>query len=902
MSAFKKTFGLSILALSVAQASHVFAVTPMTGNEVEARVGAMLDNMNTAEKINFTRVDDGRMIPKFDKHNLQGTIAYDSAMGVHVNGGTFGAQYPSPSALAATWSINRAKEFGLAIGYETRAAGGQQMLSPAVNLYRLPYGGRAAEYMSGEDPFLGSVLAPAVVNGIQVQGIQANAKHYVANDQEANRHFVDIHVDERTLRELYLPQFESMVKNSNVSSVMCGYNKVNGDYACENHHLLTEILKGEWGFQGFVMSDFNSVNDAFKGAWAGTDIDMPSGLQFTEAKLMPYLWSGQLTQNVIDDKVRRNLRGLVSYGFDKGLNKPTGLTEPEHGMKASLNVARESIVLLKNGQSESQPILPLDHKAKVAVIGKIAEDIPGSPFGTPYSPPNSYVTELSGIEQLSANSSNVDFIEPLALDPKNSVWYQPSEGQSAISNLGLKAEYFANTALSGKPAVTRIEPGVNWDFTTGQNITRNGITSASGFATTGGAFSARFTGTIKPTIDGEQVFKVRADGAYKLWVNDELIIDEKGEAKSFDLLNALTNSGKTVKLKAGKTYNVKLEYRRLQGNFTTMLGGMAGIQMSWAALAAPEELSKYDAIVMSVGFNHEYEGEASDRGFDLPEYQSDLIRSVSKVNPNTIVVMHGGGGMNMLPWSKKAGAVLHAWYSGQQGGQALAEILYGKVNPSGKLPISLEKKVQDNPAYASYPDPDDYVNNNPDPIGNKALTDITYKEGVFLGYRGYDKTHIKPLYPFGYGLSYTTFAYSDLKLSSNIMTPGATINATFTLTNTGKKAGFEVAQLYVNPLNASIDRPKKELKGFVKVYLKPGQSKKITIPVDGRSLAYFDTKTWNWVADAGKYKIEVGSSSVDLPLSQRLTTLYTQQLTTRDSNPLPLAIQKAVQVEPLDAY
>nr|WP_311138594.1 glycoside hydrolase family 3 N-terminal domain-containing protein [Pseudomonas amygdali] len=292
LSAFKQTLSLSLLTFSVMQANLALAaVTPATGNAVEARVSSILDNMNQSEKINFTRVDDGHMIPSLLKWGIKGTVAYDSSMGVHVNNATFGAQYPSQSALAATWSINRAKEFGLAIAYETRISGGQQMLSPGVNLYRTPYNGRSAEYVSGEDPFLGAVLAPAIVNGIQAQGIQASGKHYLANEQEANRQAVDIKVDERTLRELYLPGFESMVKNANVASIMCGFNKVNGDYACENHHLITEVLKGEWGYQGMVISDFNAIHDAFKGAWAGTDIDMPSGLQFTEAKLLPYLWS-----------------------------------------------------------------------------------------------------------------------------------------------------------------------------------------------------------------------------------------------------------------------------------------------------------------------------------------------------------------------------------------------------------------------------------------------------------------------------------------------------------------------------------------------------------------------------------------------------------------------------------
>lgn len=897
LAVLRNTLNLSLLAFGVAQANLALAaVTPATGNEVEARVSSILDNMSTSEKINFTRVNDGHMIPPLLKWGIKGTVAYDSSMGVHVNNATFGAQYPSQSALAATWSINRAKEFGLAIAYETRISGGQQMLSPGVNLYRTPFGGRSAEYMSGEDPFLGAVLAPAVVNGIQAQGIQASGKHYVANEQEANRQAVDVKVDERTLREMYLPGFESMVKNANVASIMCGFNKINGDYACENHHLITDVLKGEWGYQGMVISDFNAIHDAFKGAWAGTDIDMPSGLQFTEANLMPYLWSGQLTQNVIDDKVKRNLRGIVSYDLQEHLNTAKPLEHTEYGTQAALNTAREAMVLLRNeNTSTGKPLLPLDRSAKIAVIGDWAHEAPASPFGTANSPPNSYVTELSGLQQLASNSANVTYLPALSLDPKSSVWYQPSNGQNEIRNSGVKAEYFSNTTFSGDPSLTRVEPGVNLNWTTGTNVTEAGTTAVSGFTPTAGAFSARFTSTIKPTLSGPQVFKIRADGPYKLWVNDELVLQSDGVAYSSDVVNALVTSGKTSALKAGKSYSVKLEYQRTAGNFTPALGGLAGVQMSWAALKPAADLSSYDAVVIATGTNYENEGEGSDHGFDLPDQQADLISAVTKVNPNTIVVMHGGGVANMQPWAKKVGATLQAWFPGQQGGQALAEILYGKVNPSGKLPITIDKQIEDNASYASYPDPSRYR-------GDNALTELSYTEGLYLGYRAYDKKNTKPLYPFGFGLSYTTFGYSDLKLSSNVLTPGATVNVKFTVTNTGDKAGFEVAQLYVQPVNPAVDRPEKELKGFTKVYLKPGESKTVSIPLDSRSLAYYVDSTDSWNVDAGKFKIRVGTNSGDLALNQTLTTLYPEQLTTRDSNPLPAPLRKAVQVSASQAY
>lgn len=898
MSSFKHTLGLSLLAFGITQANLALAatVTPITGNEVEARVSSILDNMNQSEKINFTRVDDGHMIPSLLKWGIKGTVAYDSSMGVHVNNATFGAQYPSQSALAATWSINRAKEFGLAVAYETRISGGQQMLSPGANLYRTPYNGRSAEYVSGEDPFLGAVLAPAIVNGIQAQGIQASGKHYVANEQEANRQALNVKVDERTLRELYLPGFESMVKNANVASIMCGFNKINGDYACENHHLITDILKGEWGYQGTVISDFNAIHDAFKGAWAGTDIDMPSGLQFNEANLLPYLWSGQLTQNVIDDKVKRNLRAIVSYDFQEHLNTAKTLDHPEYGQRASLNAAREGIVLLRNEKMHSgKPLLPLARTAKIAVIGNWAHEAPASPFGTANSPPNSYVTELSGLQQLASNSTNVTYLSDMSLNPKTATWFQPATGKNDVNNSGVKAEYFSNTSFSGDPVVTRVEPGVNLDWMTGSNVTQAGTTAVSGFSPNAGAFSARFTATIKPTISGPQVFKVRADGPYKVWVNDKLVVESNGVPYSNDVVNALTTSGTTGSLKAGKSYSVKLEYQRVQGNFIPVLGSVTGVQMSWAALRPPADLSKYDAVVVAVGNNYENEGEGSDHGYDLPDQQAELIKHVAKANAKTIVVMHGGGVADMHPWAKKVGATLQAWFPGQQGGQALAEILYGKVNPSGKLPITIDKHIEDNPSYASYPDPAAYR-------GDNALTEMTYSEGLYMGYRGYDKKHAKPLYPFGFGLSYTTFDYSDLKLSSNVMAPGATVNVRFTLTNTGDKAGFEVAQLYVQPVKPAVDRPEKELKGFTKVYLQPGESKTVSIPIDSRSLAYYVDNTASWDVDAGKFKILVGADSENLQLKGTLKTLFPEHLTNRDSNPLPAPLRKAVQVDASQTY
>ncbi|WP_338761002.1 glycoside hydrolase family 3 C-terminal domain-containing protein [Massilia sp. METH4] len=894
----------TVLGALAGHGAVALAAYPLQGNEVEARVGAMIDNMSLQQKFEFIRVNDGRMLPQLPSQGLPGTVAYDSSMGVHVGLGTFGTQFPSQSALAATWSINRAQQFGLAIGYETRQAGAQQMLSPGLNMFRTPYNGRNAEYLSGEDPFLGAVLGPAVVNGIQAQGIQAAAKHYIANDQEANRHLLDVSVDERTLREIYMPGFESTVKNARPASVMCSFNKINGDYGCESHHLITEVLKGEWGFNGFVMSDFNSIHHPQKAAWAGTDLDMPSALAYTDAVMYDLVYSNQVPMVVLDDKVRRNLRAMVSFGFDKGLPTPTAL-DTTYGDVASLAVAREGIVLLKNdaGKNGSQPVLPLSANARVAVIGDLARQSPPSPFGTAWAPANRYITELNGLQQLNVDPANVSFIASMSLDPATAVWYQPGSTATALQP-GLKAEYFANTQLAGPAAVTRVEPGVAWDFIKGSNTTANGSTSIAGFSPAPGAFSARFTGMIRPAVTGQHVFKVRADGACRLWVNGELVIDFDGTPVAADVVNATSVSGKTGQLKAGTLYSVKLEYRRTTGAYFPVLGSINGIQLSWASLAAPDSLADYDAVVVAVGKNAEYEGEGSDVAFDLPEFQSDMIANVARANANTVVVMHGGG-PSAMPWAKKVAASLLAWYPGQFGGQALAEILYGTINPSGRLPVTIGKTAASYPTAGGYGSIAEYQpsGNFADAATNPSRKTLSYSEGVFMGYRGFDHAGTKPLYAFGHGLSYSTVAYSGLQLSATSLASGAaTVNATFTLTNTGTRPGYEVAQLYVKPNSAAVARPKQELKGFAKVYLQAGESKTVTIPIDARSLAYYATGTGTWQVDAGRYAIRVGSSSETLPLAAHLTAPAAMQLSTITSNPLPAPLREAVKVSDERAY
>ncbi len=863
---------------------------------VEDQVSKVLDNMTQSEKIDYIHVSDGHLLPPVERFNLPGTNSVDSAMGIKVKATRlmYGTSFPAQIALAATWNIERAKQLGLALGFETRMSGAEHFLSPGVNMVRTPMGGRNAESLCGEDPFLCSVLAPAFTNAVQVQGVTSTAKHWLGNEQEVKRKKLNVRIDHRTEHEIYMLPFESLVKNADVASIMCGFNTINSNHSCASTYLTNDILKGEWGFHGFVSSDYNSINSTYKAAIGGTDLDQPSGYYFTEEKLTPYLEDGSLSQSVIDNKVRRNLRALFKNGFNQTVYDAQSLNQ-DKGEEASIDVARESIVLLKNNGATNGAggLLPLSKDAKIAVIGDMAQNAPSSPFGTAYSVPQAgYVTELTGLRQLSNSDANVDFIDSMALTPKTAQWYQNScTNSSDECDTGLAAEYYSNTNLSGEPFLSRTEAGINFDWVEMINDTATEPRDIDDISPNYGEFSARFTGKIKPTISGRQVLKVRADGPVKVWLDGELILYSDGEPVATDLMNAIPKSVKTKKLEAGKLYTVKVEYSRLR-LFTSYYGGMRGLQISWASLEPPSDLSDYDAVIALVGRDYETEGETLDHDYTLPDQQGYMLEQVTQANPNTIVVMHGGSAMLMQPWIDDAGAALHAWFSGQLGGQALAEIIYGDVNPSARLPVTIDQWLSYNPSYDSYPQPD---------IGSSTM--MEYSEGINMGYRGYQASDNAPLFPFGYGLSYTDFSFSNLKLSSQQVAKDDVIKATFTVTNTGGEAGYEVAQLYVQPLNSDVSRPDHELKGFAKVYLEAGESKQVTIPLHARSFAYYQESSNSWrVPQGGAFNILVGGDSVHLPLSKNVSASEEILLTTSGSNPLPQAVQNAVQVSEQHAY
>ncbi len=830
---------------------------------VNSRVNSLLKQFTLDDKLKYiggTGFFDVKPIP-VPTNSLVNPEIYqtDGPLGVRRNEPSI--RFPSGLTLAATWNPDRANDQGVSMGRDAAARGYFSILGPGMDFYRVPMGGRNFEYMTGEDPFLGGQLNPEEIKGIQAQGVWACAKHFVCNDEEENRTNVHIIVDERTLREIYLPPFEAAVKVGNVTTVMGAYNAVDSAgfdaFSCENFFLLTTILRNEWGFKGILMADYDAIHDGLTAALAGCDVDLPSGNFMNQQTLSPWI-PNPLTVADLNLKAKHLMTGVISYGFldRQQLNTSIPLDDPFSEL-ASLNVAREGLILLQNKGS----LLPLSKNMvkKIAVIGDLAEYAPPTGFGSSYVTPIEYVSELDGIRSEVGANTQVDFISVCSLDPANAIWQYSNNGEITQ---GLQASYYTSNDLSGTPAVTRVDNQVNFDW----DIDAIPVSSNQG------GFSAKWVGQIVPTMTGDYVFKVRGDGGVRF-----IITAPNGTPTSIiDNFNSPTpppvGYGPTVPqygkaaLVEGTTYTIEIDYHRVGGfDDSFEQGGLTGIQASWAALTPPSTIAMYNAVIIAGGISNEYEGEGEDRSFTLPEFQDELIKNVSSANPQTVVVFHGGGNFDSQQWINQVAGLVEAFYPGQNGGQALAEILFGDVNPSGKLPITMEKRAQDNPAFATFPNP---VNQHPD--------SISYSEGIFVGYRGYDHNGIQPLFPFGFGLSYTTFSFSNLQISPAGFDGTQPVTVTFTVTNTGSVPGMEVVQLYVGEQNPPVPRPVRELKGFKKVKLQPGQSQKVTLKLDQRSFAYWNVNApEQWDAPKDAYTVWVGSSSQlsDLTLQGQVNVL-----------------------------
>jgi len=622
----------------------------------------------------------------------------------------FATYYPAAGALAATWNPDLAYLFGNSVGEEARARDKDMLLSPAINIIRTPLGGRTYEFQT-EDPFLNKKMAVPFIVGVQKNDVMTCVKHYAVNNQETNRGTVDVQVDERTLREIYLPAYKAAVQEAHCYSIMGAYNRFRGDYLCENDLMLNKILRNEWGFKGVVVSDWAAVHSTVKSLKNGLDIEMGTSKPFNKFYLADALIDaekkGKISETEINKHIKRILRVLFQVKAIDEKKRVKGSIATEAHYHDAYKIASEAIILLKNKNN----LLPLklDGIKSIAVIGNNA-------------------TKVNAARGFGAGVKTKREITPLQ---------------------GLK---------------NRLPEGIKINYAKGYQ---------------------------------EKYAKIENDQKEKVTVHGVVTVNDLSPKLVEKALNAVKKS---------------------------------------------------DATIFFAGSNRDYETEASDRrDLSLPYGQEKLIEKVLNINPNTIVVFIGGAPFDISTIKEKSQAVIWSWFNGSEGGNALADVLLGKINPSGKLPWTMPQKLEDSPAHATNSFPGDKT--------------VTYKEGILVGYRWFDTKNIEPLYPFGYGLSYTSFELSNFKTDKETYNDNETIIAEVTVKNTGNVDGKEVVQLYVSKPDSRVKRAAQELKGFKKIAVKAGESgiAKIKIPV--KELAFYNIEKKNWEVEKGKYILKIGNSS-----------------------------------------
>lgn len=841
---------LWIAILAILPASQCCAQgTGVATSEVERRVDMLVSKMTLEEKIDLLGGVDLFYVRGIPRLQIPRVGTADGPYGVRNEGPS--TVMAGGISLAASWDPGLAQRVGQEIGRDALAKRKLFLLGPGVNIYRSPLNGRNFEYF-GEDPFLGSKTAVGYIQGMQSEGVCATIKHFLGNNSEFARHTTDSRIDERALREIYLPIFEAAVKEAHVGAIMDSYNLTNGEHMTQNHNLNVGLVKNEWGFRGLIMSDWEATYDTLGAANGGLDLEMPSGKYFNRETLLPALKAGTVTMATIDDKVRRILRTEIAFGVMDAQKWAPLSRYNRKGSEVALQAAREGIVLLKNDRH----LLPFEkEKTKsIAIIGPDA--YPAIPAG-------------GGSAQATAFHA-VSFLEGLsnALGDRGALYYSRGlptlkgvvintnfETEAKGGKPGLTVQTFGNDSLSGSPISTVVQPHISLGapmdlvaFSAGDFDLSEIPSSQPG--------SVRWTGYFTPESGGTfDIFVQLGDfgaGGYRLYVDDKPVIDRWLFAKA-------AVEEQSISLDA-TAHKVVVEYR-YAGDF----GGpflRAGImkQGAWVDPEAIEFAKKADKVVVAVGFDPSTESEGMDRTFRLPPGQEEFIRRIAAANSNTVVVLTSGGGVDMSGWIEQVSGVVEAWYPGQEGGTALAEILFGNVDPEGHLPVSFEKRWEDNPSHDNY-------------YPSAGTNEIPYREGIFVGYRGYEHNHVKPLFPFGFGLSYTTFKYENLTVRPvNCEAAEAPcFEASFTVRNTGAREGATVAQLYIADPGAKALRPEKELKGFAKVHLKPGEAQRVAVPLNYRSFSYWNVQEKAWHADADKFGILVGDSSADIKLKGELT-------------------------------
>ena len=822
----RKLFILVLAIVATLPLSAQYRVT----QEHKDRAAEVVKKMTLDEKIAYIGGYEAWYVRAIERLGLPAVRMADGPQGVRNN--TRSTLYPCGVAAAATWDINLIQQMGVSLGKDARARGVHILLGPGANIYRSPLCGRNFEYF-GEDPFLAGEIAAAYIKGVQSMGVMACIKHFAGNNQEWARHSVSSDIDERTLNEIYFPAFEKAIKEANVATIMTSYNLLNGVHASESKYLNQEVLREQWGFDGFVMSDWTSCYSPINVARWGVDLEMAKAQCQDPALIKRLIEQGVIDERALDIKCQNIIQTIFAFEFDKReqLDKSLPENNPECDAVAH-QLSRNAIVMLKNEDN----FLPIK-KGKIVVCGPNADKIVtggGSGFVTPLIS----CSVAEGMKSIDKRIKSTYISMANNQKPVPGVVYADKE----LTKKGIAAEYYNNAELEGKPFESFITERVGIDDN--RFGAHNDMTNVS----------TRHTFYYKPEKDESYHFSVCTNDGYRCFLNDKPIMVDRWHTGSTQEGYMLLN------MKAGELYKFELQHQNLGGSiYADMVFESVVLEESQEA----NVIKAADCVVVCLGHSNRTEKENYDRTFELPRGQIEYLDMILQHNKNVVVVLNAGGAVEMASWMNKVKAVLMAWYPGQQGGLAVSEIITGKISPSGKLPISFDAKWEDNPSAANY-------HENVDRIRSKSINPharVEYREGIFMGYRGYDKSNVKPLFPFGYGLSYTTFAYSNFDIKSE----GKEFVVSFDVKNTGKVDGAEVAQLYVGDDECSLVRPIKELKGFDKVYLKAGETKRVTIRLDDEAFRFFDPIERKFKVEPGAFSVYVGASSADIRLTGKLS-------------------------------
>ncbi len=800
-----------------------------------ADIEKLLSQMTLDEKISMLAGQDLWHTVPVPRLGIPSIKTSDGPNGVRGQWGSLGptsALFPVGIALGATWNPDLVERVGGALADEVKAKGAHILLAPTVNIHRTPIAGRNFECYS-EDPYLSGRLATAYIDGMQKNGAGACIKHFICNDQEFERNSMSSEVAERPLHEIYLEPFRLAIRAARPWALMSSYNRVNGIFASENDYTLKTILREKWGYDGLLMSDwFGTYTENVPAG--GLDLEMPGPARWmNKERVQQALDQGDLTPEALDEKVRRVLHAIERCGaFDQPPQAEERGEDRSDHRTLIREAARETIVLLRNQGG----LLPLDSaKVKtIALIGELARWPNAMGGGSSRVTPHYLVSPLDGLRARAGDAIRVEYATGCFIHktmPTPDVSYLTSEdGQP-----GLTLRIYDNLDFSGKAAYEEVTDRFNigWFDNCVPNVDQE-------------RFCAQLTGSFTAQESGLHTFGLTSVGQSRLSLDGQVLLDNWTETRPN------TQRAARKQLEAGQRCELKIEFR-WQGNslWRAVSLGYLPPQADDLIKEAVELAKRADVAIVVAGLTGEWESEGFDRvNLDLPGEQNQLIAQVAAANPNTVVVLNAGSALRM-PWAADVPTILEQWYNSQECGNALADVLFGDVNPSGKLPTTFPKRLEDTPAYINYP-------------GENSK--VLYGEGLFVGYRYYDKKDIEPLFPFGYGLSYTTFMYDNLKLSAETFTAETGLNASFDVRNTGQRAGKEIVQLYVHDVSAALVRPEKELKAFVKIDLAPGERKTVTLHLDQEAFWYYNPAKEGWTVESGEFEILVGASSRDIRL------------------------------------